>query len=437
MNVDWIAGRAILQSKMQQHPEWSIRQLHRHLSIEIGCCYEWVRKWVKRLEDADPNDESVLLSQSRRRKSPYEVVGEAVEAKIIQLRDTLSKEYNRRVGARNILYHLKHDEKLKWMGVYIPRSTATITRILHKYNRIPRKFPRIHIPNEACEAMQVWEIDYTDVITAQSKRTTKKAHQVESFHVVDVGTSMILKSLIRDDFNAETTIVAMTDVFMSCGLPKIIRFDRDSRLVASWGMDKFPSAFMRFLSCLGISMDICPARRPDKKGYVERFIRSFKRECVYKVRPHTVIEAQQAADNYSTFYNLERPNQALTCGNLPPSIATGIPPYLPQIPALIDPDAWLYSFHQRVFKRKVRSNGSLTVDKHDYYIGKQYKGRQVLLRLNAQTQQFDIVLEEKTIKTIDIKGLQHGEMEFADYLELIQKEAISEERRLTAKRRSW
>jgi len=435
MNIGWISGRAMLQFEMQRHPDWSIRQLHRHLSKEIGCCYEWVRKWFHRLKGADPNDESVLLSRSRRRKTPYEVVGEAVEAKIIHLRDTLSKDYNRLVGSRNIHYQLHRDEALKWMKVFIPTSRTTITRILHKYHRIPRKTPYIHIPNEPSEPMQVWEIDYTDVATAHSERTDKKAHEVESFHVVDAGTSIELKTLIRDDFNAETTILALTDVFMSCGLPKVMRFDRDPRLVGSWSADKFPSAVMRFLLCLGISPDICPARRPDKKGYVERFIRSFKQECVYKVRPSTVVEAQQAANNYSTFYNLERPNQALTCRNQPPSIALGMPPYLPQLPETIDPDAWLNSYHKRSFRRRVRSGGSVTVDKHNYYVGKHHNKQMVTLILNAETKEFDIRLGEQIIKSVDIKGLYLGTMAFGDYLIFIQAEATSEQRRLKAKRR--
>ena len=116
---------------------------------------------------------------------------------------------------------------------------------------------------------------------------------------------------------------------------------------------------MRFLLCLGITLDICPPRRPDLKPYVERFIRSFKDECVSKTRPSNVQHAQQAANHYSIFYNLERPNQAITCGNRPPSLALGRPPYLPRLPHQVNPDAWLKTYHGRCFKRRVRSNGSV------------------------------------------------------------------------------
>jgi hypothetical protein len=436
METEWIAARGRLRHLMQEQPDGSIRDLHRQLLPEIGHCFEWVRKWYHRLKECDPNDPTILLSRSRRRKTPYERISEAVEAKIIDWRDRLTEQYNRRVGARNILYHLQRDEQLRWSKAHIPTSTSTITRILHKYQRIPRQKPPIHTPRDPSEPMQVWEIDWSDVITAHSDETHKTHHQVESFHVVDVGTSISIALKVGDDFHAETMITVMTDVFMMMGLPKTVRMDRDPRLIGSWGQDKFPSAFMRFLLCLGVQLDVCPARRPDLKPYVERFIRSWKEECVYKIRPCNVRKGQQAADDYSIFYNLERPNQAITCGNHPPAVALEHPPYLPRLPQMIDPDTWLKTYHGRTFRRRVRSNGSVMVDKQCYYVGVKHKGQRVLLRLEAETQQFAVLLSGQVIKTIAIKGLYHGEMEFADYLELIRLEAQSETRRLQYQRRA-
>ena len=435
MEVEWIAARAHLRHLMGKHPDWTISQFQRQIKQDIGYCFEWTRKWCHRLKDGDPHDFTILLSQSRRRKTPYDSISEEVEAKIIHYRDTLSKEYNRPVGPKNIRYQLQNDEHLRWLNVRIPTSTATITKVLHKYQRILRPAPRIHIPRTPAEPMQEWEIDYTDVSTAHSDATHKTRHQVESFHVVDAGTSIELTTVIGDDFHAETMISVFLDLFMTAGLPRTIRLDRDPRFVASWSIDKFPSAVMRFLLCLGIQLDICPPRRPDLKSYVERFIRSFKEECVYKHRPATVEQAQQVADNYSTFYNLERPNQAITCDNRPPAVALEHPPYLPRLPQTVDPDAWLAMYHNHTFRRKIRSNGSVTVDKYRYYVGKKYRGQRVLLRLDAETRQFVVFVEGKTVKHLAIKGLYNGAMELADYVELIQQEARSEARRLQRQRR--
>lgn len=435
MEVEQMADRAHLWRIMQQHPEWSIRDIHREICEDINRSWEWTRKWYQRLLKADPNDGTALMSRSRRRKTPYAMVSEEVEMKIIHLRDTLSQQYHRRVGAKNIIYHLQQDDGLKWKKLPIPTSTSTVTKILHKYRRIPIKIPKDHIPRDPAEPMQVMEIDFADVITARSEQTEKKAHQVEAFVFVDAGTSIVHDIKIDDEFNAETALVAVSDRLMRGGLPKRVRLDRDPRLIGSWNMDKFPSAFMRFLLCLGINLDICPPRRPDLKPYAERFIRSYKEESVYRDRPHDVITAQISANDYVVFYNLERPNQAVTCGNRPPSLALSDPPYLPRLPQAVDPDRWLEFYHQQGFKRQVRSNGYVNVDKNRYYIGQKFKGQKVWMRLHAETKQFEVILGEKIIKKMDIKGLYHGEMTFGDYFELIKKEARSEERRLNQKRR--
>lgn len=272
-------------------------------------------------------------------------------------------------------------------------------------------------------------------MTAHSLETHKRKHQVEVFEVVDTGTSIALETKVSDQFDAKHTLIALIDVFETIGLPKVVRFDRDPRFVASWSMDKFPSAFIRFLLCVGITSDICPPRRPDLKAYVERFIRTQKEECIYPKRPSTVTEAQHLINQHRRFYNLERPNQAVTYNNCPPSVALGDVPRLPRLPQEIDPDTWLKHYHKHGFRRQIRSNGTVTVDKHNYYVGKHFSGHKALLNLDATTRQFDIYCQHNFLKSHPVKGLFHGRLPFEDYVELILVEAKSEENRLKAKRR--
>ena len=121
-------------------------------------------------------------------------------------------------------------------------------------------------------------------------------------------------------------------------MPQVIRMDRDPRLVGSSSNDIFPSAFMRTLLCLGVSLDICPPQRPDRKPFVERFIRTQKEESIYPRRPATVQQSQLWLDEHRSFYNQERPNQAISCNNQPPSIAIGTPPSLRKLPLEVDVD---------------------------------------------------------------------------------------------------
>jgi hypothetical protein len=123
---------------------------------------------------------------------------------------------------------------------------------------------------------------------------------------------------------------------------------------------------MRFLLCIGVKYDVCPPRRPDKKPFIERFIRTQKEEVIYPKRPATVEETQKLIDKHRQFYNYERPSQALSCNNRPPMEAHPNLPLKQPLPAYVDPDAWLKAYHNHAFDRVVRSNGSVDVDKHSY-----------------------------------------------------------------------
>lgn len=406
-----------------------------HLARKIGASEGFVRKWRKRLQGASGDDMTLFMSRSRCRKTSPRKVTEAVEAKILHLREKLTEQYGRYVGARNILYHLQEDEDLKRIKSFIPKSHATVHDVLVRYGRIPRPKPRLHVPREPAEPLQVWEIDFRDVPTAGSDQTHKVQHQVEAFNVVDSGTSIILASKVSDRFDAEWTLVALIDVLHSVGLPQILRFDRDPRFVASWTTDDFPSAFVRFLLCVGITPDVCPPHRPDLKPYVERFNRTQLEECIRVIKPPTVEATQLALMKHNTFYNLERPNQAVTCRNQPPSVALGNVPLLPQLPKMVDPDAWLKHYHQRTFRRQINANGSVRVGSQTYYIKRSLAGKRCLIRLDAQTRRLQGLVEGQTVKSHPIRGLYHGEMSFSDYVEYIVDEARSEEKRLLEKRR--
>ena len=92
--------------------------------------------------------------------------------------------------------------------------------------------------------------------------------------------------------------------------------------------DGYPSAFIRFLQCLGVEVVVCPPRRPDLKPFVERCIRTLKHECLYPQMPPTVALADEQLTVFRAFYNHERANQALSCANQPPLVA------FPQLPSL-------------------------------------------------------------------------------------------------------
>jgi hypothetical protein len=118
---------------------------------------------------------------------------------------------------------------------------------------------------------------------------------------------------VHDEYNAESALLDVVDILRTHGCPKLITLDRDPRWVGSSSGKDFPSAMLHFMMAVGIEPLVCPAHRPDKNPFVERYHRNLKYECLLRSCPqdlHTTHEVNQA---YAHHYNFERPNQAITC----------------------------------------------------------------------------------------------------------------------------
>ena len=113
--------------------------------------------------------------------------------------------------------------------------------------------------------MSCWQIDFKDASSVPADPYGKQQHVVEILNVVDMGTSMVVAAHVHANFHAQTALEAMAEV---------LTFDRDHRWVGSASGRDFPSAFQRFLWCLGIEPNVCPLQRPDLNAFVESYHRT-------------------------------------------------------------------------------------------------------------------------------------------------------------------
>ena len=366
METTWILDRAQLWQLHLEHPDWGAKKLARFTRRSLT----WVKKWRRRLRGADPDDETVLHSRSRARKTSPKQVCQKVIDRILAIRDEPPGKLRRTPGPKTILYYLEQDWELSQQQAYIPRSTRTVWQILRENGRIFRPSPPEHEPEERPEPMSEWGIDFKVVNTIPPEPDGRRQHGVECFNVLDHGTSILLSAQVRPDYTAVTAIEAMVHAFRVHGCPRAVRFDRDPRFIGSWSAGEFPAAFMRLLMCLNIGMQICPPRRPDKNPFVERYNKNYKYECLLKDYPETVPQAQAFTLVYQNHYNLERPNQAITCENRPPRVAFPDLAPLPPLPEQVEPDHWLQKIHGKFYKRRIQASGSVQVGKQYYYIRK-------------------------------------------------------------------
>ena len=333
MEEEWIVSRSKLREVWVEHPEWSRQKM----AEEVGRSKSWVKKWIKRIRSAPLESQESLRGKSRVRKHPPPPMEPKIVEKILEIRAQPPQQLGRTPGPLTILYYLNQDSLLKEAGYILPRSTRTIWKILTKYHRIDHPLQGVAEPEDRPQPGVEWGMDFHDVSTVPANPEGKQQHVVEILNLVDHGSSAVVAAEPAADYNAETALRKLAEILLKQGCPDRIRLDRDTRWVGSWMAKDFPAPMLRFLLCLGIDPRVCPPQRPDKNPFVERYHRNFKYECQLIEKPIDLNSTLEVNQRYVRFYNLERPNQAITCGNQPPRVKFPDRFALSSVPQTIDP----------------------------------------------------------------------------------------------------
>jgi hypothetical protein len=419
LKAQWIADRQRLRHLLQDRPPWT----HQDYADALGRSRSWVKTWVKRLRAASPDDEQVLLGHSCARKNPPPSIGALVVERILDIRDNPPHNLKRTPGPKAILYYLQQEANTTLAGERLPRSTRTVWNILRQHQRIHDLPVREHCEVERPEPLVSWQIDFKDASTVAAEADGKKQHVVEVLNSVDVGTSILLDAQVRTDFTMATAIEAMVETVQRYGLPERITMDRDPRFVGETSQREGPSAFLRFWLCLGVLITICPPRRPDKNGFVERYHRTFEEECLRVHKPGDLASVASVTRAFQEHYNWERPHQGRACSNQPPRVACANLPARPPVPRTVDPDHWIDALNGTTYLRKVRQDTSVTIGTGRYFVRKALIGKHVLLRVSAADRSFVIEHEGQEVKRVAIQGTGRGRLPFEQFVELLCTEA--------------
>ncbi len=306
MEVDWVCKRAHLRALLGQHPEWSQQQL----ADAVGCSKSMVCKWKKRFREADPGSALVLFSRSRApHRHPARLSEEVVE-RIVEIRLSPPEHLKRTPGPKAILYYLGRDETLRLRGLRLPRSTRTVWQILDQAGLIERDEPRRRSPLPQQDLLEEVQVDFKDagIITPDPTALSgKRQHLVEACNFVDAGSSRLLSAQVHEDFHAETAFDAVVCFLREYGLPAILTIDRDVRWVGSATQRDFPSALLQFLYSVGVQPNVLPPHHPELNCYVERYHKTYKKECLDIFCPTTIEEVKALTEEFRQHYNQERP----------------------------------------------------------------------------------------------------------------------------------
>jgi transposase InsO family protein len=419
MDAQWVVDRRHLRSLHALRPDWTLQDL----ADAIGRSRSWVKKWLKRLRGAAPDDEEVLAGHSCARYTPPPGLSQAVIDRILAIRDNPPASLNRIPGPKAILYYLEQEATTTLQGERLPRSTKTIWRILRQYQRIVSPRRGAHQPVERPEPLQSWQLDFKDASTVPPEPEGKQQHVVEVLDVVDVGTSILIAAEARSDFTMATAIETAAAIVTEQGLPDMVTLDRDPRFVGESHQRESPSPFLRFWLCLGVEVTICPPRRPDLNAFVERYHRTYDEECLQVYRPADLESVRTVTAAFKQHYNDERPHQGLACGNQPPRMAFPVLPPRPPAPVTVDPDRWISALHGACYVRKVQQDTSVTVGTGRYYLTQALRGQQVTLRIDASDRTLVVEHDGQEVKRVAIAGTGRGRMPFWQFVELLREEA--------------
>jgi transposase InsO family protein len=304
--ADLIAKRATLRWLAKPHPEWT----HQDLADALDMSRSWVNKWLQRLHQADSDDVMTLHSRSRARHTPPVSIASqpAVVQRILEIRTDPPENLQRIPGPEATLYSIHRDPALQRAGVRLTRSQTTIWKILRQAGCIEKDRRRKPKPLELHQPGEEVQFDLNDESLVPADPDGKRQHVVEIANFVAAFTSIWLHREVRSDFDAEALFEVVAQFLWEHGLPGMLTFDNDPRLVGSPAGRDFPSALVRFLWCLGVIPNVIPPHRPDKNAYVERFHRSLGQECLQVHRPGTLSQVSERAFAFLTHYNDQRPS---------------------------------------------------------------------------------------------------------------------------------
>jgi hypothetical protein len=109
--------------------------------------------------------------------------------------------------------------------------------------------------------------------------------------------------------------------------------------------------------------------------------------------------------------------------------------HLPEVPANIDPDAWLNEWHGIHLERKVDQLGTIRIDLKRYGVGQRFIGQRVTAAIDAPSRSLQIYLEHHLLKTVPLKGIVGKRLSFEEFVTHMQQARASQRFRSMQDRR--
>jgi transposase InsO family protein len=253
-------------------------------------------------------------------------------------------------------------------------AVRTITKWLPRLCRMTRKHrhsrrgPRLSLPplTLPATANEVWTVDFKGFF-----RTTDGT-RCDPLTVRDLFSRFLLAVRILPHQRQTAVRRVFIRLFRRYGLPKVIRMDNGSPFgsTGAWGL----SALSVWWLTLGIRVEFIRPGHPEENGAHEQMHRELKRDTTRPTAAHPLGQ-QRRSDRWRTYYNTERPHEALG-GRYPADLYHRSRRRYRRPQPLRYPHGWVV--------RYVRHNGQIKWQGRLRSIGEAFVGQPVALRHQSQ-----------------------------------------------------
>lgn len=271
-------------------------------------------------------------------------------------------------GAKKIHARLRR----KFPHTHLP-AVRTITKWLPRLCRMTRKHrhsrrgPRLSLPPLTLPATpnDVWTVDFKGFF-----RTTDGT-RCDPLTVRDLFSRFLLAVRILPHQRQTAVRRVFIRLFRRYGLPKVIRMDNGSPFgsTGAWGL----SALSVWWLTLGIRVEFIRPGHPEENGAHEQMHRELKRDTTRPTAAHPLGQ-QRRSDRWRTYYNTERPHEALG-GRYPADLYHRSRRRYRGAQPVRHPHGWVV--------RYVRHNGQIKWQGRLRSIGEAFVGQPIAVRLQS------------------------------------------------------
>lgn len=321
------------------------------VASEWGVCRQTLHRWLARYESEGL--EGLGDRSSRPANCPHQMPA-AVEAVVLEMRR--AHPY---WGARRIAFELARK------AVQPAPSESAVYRSLVRAGVIDPVSRRRRRENwkrwERGAAMELWQLDVVHGFALADGSAAKALTGIDDHSRFCVSARLMLRE------RTQAVCDGFTAALHEYGLPAQVLTDNGKVFTGRFAQPPVEVLFDRICRENGVEHILTQPRSPTTTGKIERFHRSLRTEFNTRQVFKTLKTAQEALDEWVTYYNTQRPHQAL--GDLPPESRFRSPEGEVRH-ELRHPER----NGEQWVSRRVAPNGIVCVDSQHISVGKNYGG---------------------------------------------------------------